>query len=349
MVTWKDASNGDIPHGAKPAGREATGEHLYAARAKVPGGGSGWQPGKVRHAFGGALIPFGGDEIQVTSYQVCMDPLYAPFVTGAPTGTDTGDAFDSPESGGLVPPASPHLLGFEENIQPWEPHAILCGQDADGSPLFGAVVDYQGGAQPGKVGLHLGGANISFDGQEIQGLSSYGVLCDESFGFAYYPGDSGTKIPTGSIQSGSDDDGAPLFLARSQNWNFLGSNPLDTPHPSTGLQLGGIRADGWGLHGARIPYAGKAYTVFYYSVLIVGPAAPKKVDFNWISAKNGAIPDGALVLGSEGDHRPLFAARAKYGSGRHVGKIRQGFGGAHIPYQGNEVTVSDYEVLVAPP
>jgi hypothetical protein len=67
-----------------------------------------------------------------------------------------------------------------------------------------------------------------------------------------------------------------------------------------------------------------------------------------VEAANGEIPDGALALGCEGNGMPLFAARGFIGSALQVGKIRPGFEGAYIPYEGNEVSVTQYAILVAP-
>ena len=48
-------------------GREANGEPLFVARARLNGS---LHPGKIRFGFGGALIGFGGKEMQVDNYEV---------------------------------------------------------------------------------------------------------------------------------------------------------------------------------------------------------------------------------------------------------------------------------------
>jgi len=70
-------SGATIPDGAVVCGREATGELLFVARADLNGGR---HPGKIRFGFGGALISFGGKEVQVNNYEV----LISPVVRGAP-------------------------------------------------------------------------------------------------------------------------------------------------------------------------------------------------------------------------------------------------------------------------
>ena len=65
----------------------------------------------------------------------------------------------------------------------------------------------------------------------------------------------------------------------------------------------------------------------------------------WESASNGAIPDQAVVAGYEADGRLIYVARANYQGGLIPGKIQSGFGGAHIAWGGDEIAVTDYEVL----
>lgn len=65
----------------------------------------------------------------------------------------------------------------------------------------------------------------------------------------------------------------------------------------------------------------------------------------WKDASDGANPDGAIVMGNEADGTPLFAARAQYDGGLQPGEVQTGFGGAHVGYGGEEVTIPDYEVL----
>ena len=342
MLDWQDANNGSIPDGAQHAGVDTDKLPLYVARARIPGRGNGWQPGKIRVGLGAAYIPFGGAEVSVDSYQVLMNPsIYFPTIAGAPEGEGYEGTYP-PETGGWIPPGYPGSWGYAYSEFATEPHAILCGQDVDGSPLFCAVVSYEG-VQPGKAGWQLGGANIGYGGDEMQGLSPYGVLCDESFGWEM--GNPNAPVPPGSVPCGTDDDGGTLYLARAIDFHWLEFNPpVSEPQGSTGLQLGKIRADGWGLQGACIPYAGQEHHVPNCQVL----TAPSGKSLVWVEAANGEIPDGALALGCEGNGMPLFAARGFIGSALQVGKIRPGFEGAYIPYEGNEVSVTQYAVLVAP-
>jgi hypothetical protein len=139
--TWKKASGGSIPSGAKSNGKEADGTPLWVARASHAGG---IHPGKVRPAFGAANIPYGGKEIKVTDYEVLMEE--GRWVKA---------------SGGKVPDG-----------------AVVSGFEANGEPLFVARAAYKGGIHQGKVRLAFGAANIPYGGNEVK-VPDYEVLVND--------------------------------------------------------------------------------------------------------------------------------------------------------------------------
>jgi hypothetical protein len=67
---WVDASNGNIPEGAICLGNEKDGTPIFVARAAYNGG---IHPGKIRHGFGAANIPYGNKEVKVANYQVLVE------------------------------------------------------------------------------------------------------------------------------------------------------------------------------------------------------------------------------------------------------------------------------------
>lgn len=135
---------------------------------------------------------------------------------------------------------------------------------------------------------------------------------------------SNGQIPPNATQAGSEADGTPLYLARA---NYQG-----------GLHIGKVRP---AFGAANIPYGGKEVKVTSYEVH-VGPAI-------WAAASGGRLPDGAVKCGEESNGEPLFAARARIHGGLHPGKVRLAFGGANIPYGGNEEKANPYEVLIVNP
>ncbi len=145
-------------------------------------------------------------------------------------------------------------------------------------------------------------------------------------------------VPENSTQFGTDNDGGPLYIARS----------FDLP----GLQLGKAKPDAFAGKGASIPFGGQEYFSTNYQVL----AAPG--GYTWVTGSGGSIPDGAVALGYDEDGSPLFAARvsSNYMPGDweyhlegyyQIGKIRHGFQGAYVSWGGSENSYSDYDVLCA--
>jgi hypothetical protein len=128
------ASNGNVPPGAQPNGHEADGRtQLWVARtignvSSLPGA----QLGKVRPGLGGALFPFAGREVP-DAYEVLME---------------AGLWIDS-DGTGRVP------IG-----------AVVCGVEADGTPLFVARANFNGGLPPGTARAGMDGALIGWGGTE---------------------------------------------------------------------------------------------------------------------------------------------------------------------------------------
>jgi hypothetical protein len=69
-IAWMRASDGQVPADAMLAGKEASGEPLYVCRAEH---NEGIHPGKLREAFRGCNISWGGREYTKSSYEVLVD------------------------------------------------------------------------------------------------------------------------------------------------------------------------------------------------------------------------------------------------------------------------------------
>jgi len=351
LITWTAAVGGQIPFGSWAVGRNLDGEPCFAARGFIPGGGL--HLGKIRSGLAGALIPYDGLDRLVTHYEVLASVAGAPvaFAPFAPFGPAGEPDWDVAAAGarivtslgrlGMVPPGLAHVLRHPETLRepptgpgpPRDFHAVACGHEARGEPMFCGLAAHGGGLFPGKVSRRLRGANIGVRGREFGGLNPYSVLCDASYGFA---GAVDGRWPDDAAAVGVDVDGAPLFLARC---------PTGFP----GLQLGKMRTD-WRGEGARVGFGG-AERISPDVQILVSPGGRTR----WAPARGGAAPDGALALGCEANGAPLFAARslpgrwtgrARVDVGVQVGKVRPGFGGAKFPFDGREITVTDYEVLV---
>lgn len=174
QAEWIKASGGQVPEKAYKGGKEASGEKLYIARAEKDGG---LHPGKVRDAFGGCNIGYGGAEIMIPDYEVLVH-------------------FDGKwvkASGGDVPP-----------------NAVVGGHEGDGTPLYIGQVKYEGGKHIGKVRKEFGGCNFSWGGEE-KCESEYRVLTSKK---AHWINASNGDVPEDSMVGGNEGDGEKIYIGR---------------------------------------------------------------------------------------------------------------------------------------
>ncbi|WP_425074621.1 DM9 repeat-containing protein [Sagittula sp. S175] len=133
-------SNGSVPAGARPAGRENDGRALFSCTGMFNGA---FHPGKIRQGLPGCHIGYGGKEVIVNPY----------FVT-----TNGGDAWVAPRQVGDVPPGA--VIGGGEN----------------GSPLYVCRAYVKGGVHPGKIGATTRwNCNAGLGGKEYP-VKDYEVL-----------------------------------------------------------------------------------------------------------------------------------------------------------------------------
>lgn len=89
---------------------------------------------------------------------------------------------------------------------------------------------------------------------------------------------------------------------------------------------------------AYICYGGEEHLKEDFEVLRSG-------DFVWEFATSGTIPEGAVKCGQTSDGEPLYVGRALYQGTQTPGKIQVSHGCLYIPFNGEEVSITEYEVL----
>jgi len=144
--TWVLTHGKDIPRGAIVGGQEDNTDDkiLYIARAYYEGGVHLGKAG--RHLQKGAVIGYGGKEIEIDTYEVLLgDNSKCKWVAKS-----------------------------DNNFSPQA--AVEGGREADGTPLLVAQAFYKGGTQPGKYSDKLGGACIAYGGKEEVIKKDYRIL-----------------------------------------------------------------------------------------------------------------------------------------------------------------------------
>lgn len=71
----------------------------------------------------------------------------------------------------------------------------------------------------------------------------------------------------------------------------------------------------------------------------------KVKDFEWVPASHGNVPEKAVSSGTDCGEA-IFVGRALFESSMTVGKIHPSHGCIYIPYNGLEIRLPDYEVLI---
>jgi len=140
----------------------------------------------------------------------------------------------------------------------------------------------------------------------------------------------GKEIPPGAVQGG-EEQGHPIYVCRS----FFEHS----------LQPG--KASSWFKQGAVIGYGSREHHTDTYEVLVADPRSIQWVDVSHKGTFNVGKLNGARPVegGHEADGTPLFIAQGHYHNCVNPGKVREGFGGAFIPYDNDEKEVNEYRVL----
>jgi len=145
---------------------------------------------------------------------------------------------------------------------------------------------------------------------------------------------SGGTIPSNATNKGAHGVSkfglppAPLYFCRAD----LGGGK--------GMQLGSLAP---GSSGCLIPYGGTTQTASSYEVLVdLSPKLPVTT----ANVSGGSIPLDAVVGGYDTDGQTLYYCQASYGGALVPGKTGPKFNSCDIPWQGSEIYVASYQVLV---
>ncbi|XP_062540845.1 natterin-4-like [Armigeres subalbatus] len=193
---------------------------------------------------------------------------------------------------------------------------------------------------------------------------------DLSYGFpppVYPPQQDSEHVPPpstsleSSSSSSDDDEKSHPRLDLSFQDDIIGGCwqhcNVDGPFPANMVRAG-VDCDG------SVIYAGRA---FHEGEMIPAKVIPSKNacfiayggeeipkedfevlrqgDFVWEFAANGVVPEGAVKMGATVDGEPLYMGRALYSGSQTPGKVHSSHGCLYIPFEGAEISHSEYEVL----
>ncbi|XP_034234203.1 natterin-4-like isoform X2 [Thrips palmi] len=131
------------------------------------------------------------------------------------------------------------------------------------------------------------------------------------------------EVPPQAVDAGNDVNGERLYVCRAFHEGDTIPGKLVASH-----------------RGAYVSRDGKEHKKDYYEVLVGGRVS-------WVRGSNGQVPANALVAGRTVQGENLYVGRFRHAGTMTPGKVHVSHRCCYIPYGGNEVSATSYEVLVA--
>lgn len=129
-------------------------------------------------------------------------------------------------------------------------------------------------------------------------------------------------LPRFAIKAGFDEDATPIYVGRCE-------------HEGDMLPAKVIPSKGW----AYVTWGGEEHKKINYEVL-TGPG------YSWQRCSDGDVPINAITCGDTSDGEHLFIGRGRQGDSLTVGKVQLSHQCLYIPFDGMEIKLNTYEVLV---
>ncbi|XP_043267817.1 uncharacterized protein [Venturia canescens] len=132
----------------------------------------------------------------------------------------------------------------------------------------------------------------------------------------------GQSLPPGAVVGGRDCDGSTIYVGRAyHNGDMLPAKVIPERNA------------------VYVCHGGEEHSKHEYEVLCQG-------EFAWEFATNGSIPSDAVVAGQTSEGEPLYVGRVLHNGAQTVGKVQPSHGCLYIPFDGEELSFREYEVLV---
>ncbi|VVC43436.1 Hypothetical protein CINCED_3A008072 [Cinara cedri] len=141
----------------------------------------------------------------------------------------------------------------------------------------------------------------------------------------WVPCDSGDPLPRGAVHVGMDKNGDRLYAGRAFHEGDLLPAKINPNHSSAYVCWGGLE-----------------HAMSHFEVLCHTSVA-------WQSSYENRIPSNAIVIGSTVSGEKLYMGRALHDGTLTPGKIQPSHRSLYIPYNGEEVAVDEYEIMIFRP
>uniref|UniRef100_A0A182XP53 Uncharacterized protein n=1 Tax=Anopheles quadriannulatus TaxID=34691 RepID=A0A182XP53_ANOQN len=306
-TTWIPTSvHGPYPSHMVPGGVDSDGAQIFVGRAHH---GGDLLPAKVIPDKTAAYVAYGGQETLVEHVEVLVHKQLI---------WDTA-------SSGQVP------LG-----------AVVGGHTSDGEMLYVGRAYHEGSQTIGKVQCSHNCIYIPYGGAEVS-VPTYEVLPDLGRDIDLHFPSYDTRhviiviimsgagcwqhcnvngpFPPNMVRAGVDSDGEVIYVGRAfHEGDMVPAKVIPTKNV------------------AFVCHGGEEVLKEDFEVLRYGA-------FVWEYSSNGSVPETAMKIGQTMDGEPLYMGRAIYSGSQTPGKVHPSHGCCYLPFDGAEVSVTDYEVL----
>ncbi|XP_054002871.1 natterin-3-like [Hylaeus anthracinus] len=130
------------------------------------------------------------------------------------------------------------------------------------------------------------------------------------------------SLPENAVVGGRDIDGDTIYVGRAfHEGDMIPAKVIPSKHV------------------AYICHNGVEHSKHEFDILCLG-------EFEWEFCSNGNVPSNAVVAGQTTDGEPLYVGRVLHNGSQTIGKVQQSHGCLYIPFDGEELSFKNYEVLV---
>ncbi|XP_035917002.1 uncharacterized protein LOC118514324 [Anopheles stephensi] len=349
-TSWIPASvHGPYPPHMVPGGVDSDGAQIFVGRAHHAGD---LLPAKVIPDKNAAYVAHGGLETFVDQVEVLVHKQLI---------WDTA-------SSGQVP------MG-----------AVVGGHTSDGEPLYVGRAYHEGSQTIGKVQCSHSCIYIPYGGSEVSVPTYEVLCerCYPHYGFhpdylsnpsdlSYNPAEAPPAPFAGvarTSSSSSDSSSSPSVCCETVKPPSYGASVpnefagcwqycnINGPFPPNMVRAG-VDCDGEVIYVGRAFHEGdmipaKVIPTKNVAFVCHGGEEVLKEDFEvlrygafvWEYATGGSVPESAMKIGETADGESLYMGRAIHGGSQTPGKIHPSHGCCYLPFDGAEVSVTDYEVL----
>ncbi|XP_026666845.1 uncharacterized protein LOC108633130 [Ceratina calcarata] len=133
---------------------------------------------------------------------------------------------------------------------------------------------------------------------------------------------AGQGVPSNAVHGGRDIQGSTIYVGRAYHEGDM--------LPAKVIPDNNV---------AYVCHAGQEHAKYEFEVLC-------QPEFAWEYCHGGAIPGDAVVGGQTSDGERLYIGRVLHNGAQTVGKVQPSHGCLYIPFDGQELSFRDYEVLV---